>query len=131
MDEHECLKKQCKFLEKFKSHPYWAYRSKIMNERKNKKDKMKEVSAVEEKILKRFQALTANLEGFAAVKAELKGDVCAIRCATTQKVKLAAPLRIIQREFGFDVEIKFIENSYYVRNALIEKVKKEQNFRVN
>ena len=37
LKEHECLRKQCCFLQKLE-HPYWEQRERIKEERRKKKD---------------------------------------------------------------------------------------------
>lgn len=36
--KHECLKKQCPFLEKFEDHPYWKQRAIKKQKKKEKKN---------------------------------------------------------------------------------------------
>lgn len=58
LDEHECLKKRCPFLEKFKSHGFWINREMVTEKRERKKI----IASEQEKILERFRELTCDIE---------------------------------------------------------------------
>lgn len=125
LDKHECLKKNCVFLEKFKDHPYWIQREKAKQSRLDAKQMQAEIKQREEQILTRFRELTNHMDYFAAASCELENHVFVLRCVSLEAAYIASYVKAVSEEFKVQIEVRFIKNSYEIRKLLIDKIKNE------
>ena len=122
LKEHECLRKQCHYLERFPTKPFWKERE----SRKKKREKTKEIHQKRESILNRFKELTSDIENFAVCGIEYREKSYYIRCVATQSVFLRDIAKAVGKEFKVCVRVYFVQNTYIVRQQIINTIKKRE-----
>lgn len=123
LEEHECLKKHCSFLERFPKHPYWTQKETT----KQKRADAKSAKATEALILERFRELTADYDDFAVCAVNFKDDAFCVRCVTIQSHELSEIRDQIAQEFHVCIKIIYIQNTYEMRKELIAAIKGRKN----
>ena len=119
---HECLEKQCPFLERFPDKHFWVRKKEI----KDNRNKAKNNKALERLILERFRELTADFDGFAVCVVEFKDDIFWVRCVKTQTVFIKEIKDQISKEFNVPLKVFYVQNEFEVRAELIRIIKERE-----
>lgn len=127
IQKHDCIGKQCRHFEKFKTCDYWKKLEQKKREKIDLKNQKKQTEIKKAQILQAFRELIAPVEGFAACSIDLVDDTYVIRCVRTKTVYPSIYTYQIEEDFGVKLQLQFIQNNYDIRRELVSKYRINPN----
>ncbi len=131
MKQKNCVANNCIFLQKNEEHQYWVQKEKHKQEKKEGKRLKKEIENNTKLILNKIRNATLSVDGFAALSVNEENSTYIVRCVYVYRETESFKNRIlniiqnIDDIAEFNIKIVYIENTFYKKKAIYDKVRSE------
>jgi hypothetical protein len=131
LKEKKCIENKCYFFKKCENAHYWVEKEKIKQKRKEGKLLKKEIENNENLILTEIRDATLHVDGFAALSVNEENGIYIVRCVYVYRETESFKNRIlnivlnIDKIAEFDIKTVYIENTFYKKKAIYDKVRAE------